>query len=217
MPSLSPPPPSAQRRDGVGGKRGKGKRGGLQAAAVAVPLAAAALFIGLLFYISRHFGGVIGSYDDRSLMKIHSAGVEAAGREEVLRRRDASVGAAVAADDGGGMLLLSALSAADGGSGLDGLSSDGGDGGSTHKRSGWLSAALLWAEEHHRHRQRAAAGPYQNPSGCGQLPCATQRARRPRTLVIYAYSAGGLASVAVGTRAFWLRRPCLPHLRAAPH
>ncbi|KAI3432735.1 hypothetical protein D9Q98_004276 [Chlorella vulgaris] len=181
MPSLSPPPPNAP----WAAKR-KPKRGGVSAAAVGVPLAAAALFVCLLIYTSSSFSSqAISSHDHRSMLDSQATELVAAlrGRQQD-RQRGTTATVAAAGDDGGALLLSSSVEDGD-----VPLSNRDGGGGGGRRRSSWLSAALLWAEEHHQQRLRAKAGRYQSPSGCGQLPCGSKQLQRQRTLVIYAYAA----------------------------
>ncbi|PSC74038.1 hypothetical protein C2E20_2672 [Micractinium conductrix] len=149
---------------GGGGKRGGGRR----ALSVGSPLLVAALFGAFILYSHHRFSGL--------------ASGDASGVVE-RRGHQATDGAAV----GDGGVGSSALEVAGGGGG--GSSSGAVAQREPQKRSSWLSAAVLWAEDHHTARLQAQASVYEVPTGCGHLPCQVDRLRRPRTLVLYVYAA----------------------------
>ena len=158
-----------------GGKSRKHRGGGSGSGsgryrAVGVPLVGAVLFALLLFYSARSFTHV-SSYEHGAF---GLAGGRGGGGDSRAQERELQQQLGSGADN------LDALLHAEGGSGA------------AHRpqhRSSWLSAAVLWAEEHQQQREQAKGSRYQHPSGCGLLPCAAQQAQRPATLVLYAYSA----------------------------
>ncbi|KAL4452719.1 hypothetical protein ABPG75_008381 [Micractinium tetrahymenae] len=177
----------AEAARGPGGKRAGGRRGAARRvlSVVCSPLAAVALFAALLLYSSHRFAhlassdataGEGGFFDGRS------RGAAAAGQHHWQQGGGAGGGtadphqvadAASGHSTGGDMLADLKQQAQQ----------------QPQHRSSWLSAALLWAEEHHAARTRAKASVYQAPTGCGLLPCQGQQLQRPRTLVLYVYNA----------------------------
>lgn len=167
----------AEAARGPSGKRGGGRRGGARRvlSVVCSPLAAVALFAALLLYSSHRFShfsstavsaGESGFFDGRSGSK-HSWQHAGGSAADPAQTADAGSGHS-------GDVLASLKQQA--------------QQQQTH-RSSWLTAALLWAEEHHAARTKAKASVYQAPTGCGLLPCQGQQLQRPRTLVVYVYNA----------------------------
>lgn len=180
---LEPPLPRGPSSKRVGGPGGSKRRRTLST--VGSPLLAVALFAALLLYSSHRFSR-LSSNEDTGFFGGPGRAVAAA--------------AAAGADGGDSSLLL-----AGGAGGGKGAASGNGALGSLDSvqeaaaqlqiqqsqghRSSWLSAAVLWAEEHHAARVQAEASVYQAPTGCGVLPCQGERVQRPHTLVLYVYSA----------------------------
>jgi hypothetical protein len=171
-PDLQRVSPDASRSGGGKGRkhRGGGGSGSGRYRAVGLPLVAAALFVLLLVYSARSFTHV-SSYEHGAF---GLAGGTGGGGESRAQERELQQQLGSGADN------LDAL-----------LHAEGGSGAAQHSQhsSSWLSAAVLWAEEHQQQREQAKGSRYQHPSGCGLLPCAAQQAQRPATLVLYAHSA----------------------------
>ena len=168
-PDLQRLSPETSRPGGGKGRKHRGSGGGGYRA-VGAPLVGAALFAALLFYAARSFTHV-SSYEHGSFGLPGGRGGGAGSRVQQQQQQQPGSGA-----DGLAALLLAEGSGA---------------GASQHpqRQSSWLSAAVLWAEEHQQQREQAKGSRYQHPSGCGLLPCAAQQAQRPATLVLYAYAA----------------------------
>ena len=190
------------------GKRGKPRSG--RSAAVGVPVAALLLFLTLLAWSAHsfwHFSAVEHGFQIITTAESDGHSVE--------RRQ---LGAGSGGSGSGGLLEdgLLATAAAGDGAGNAGASdmSDGssgvGAGSTSHRARSWLPAALLWAEEHHKQRLKQQATVYQEPTGCGLVPCGAQQLRRPHTLVVYTYAAGGLQPN-MGHAAALHHMPCRRH------
>ena len=146
---------------GGGGKRGGGRR----ALSVGSPLLVAALFGAFILYSHHRFSGL--------------ASGDASGVVE-RRGHQATDGAAV----GDGGVGSSALEVAGGGGG--GSSSGAVAQREPQKRSSWLSAAVLWAEDHHTARLQAQVRTTDavlggRTAGSGPAGCCGCRPTHPRS------------------------------------
>lgn len=146
LPSRAPP----SKRGGTGSGR-RGGRGVLSV--VANPLVVVVLFAGLLLYSSHRFSSL-------SARHAHLDDIRGGERERPDSQAGSGTGAAAGGAGEGAAAADASRGAAAAAAGAAGL--DAAAGGSVQQqhphRSSWLSAAVMWAEEHHAARIKAKVG-----------------------------------------------------------